>query len=98
MEKPVEYWVALATGALIVYERQRCKPMVSRVLIAAISAGIGYALAPDVAEFTGRSEIIAIMLLTAFGYLIVDVATALIADREFLKDLIRARLGSGKNE
>lgn len=96
MDKPLEYWVALATGAAIVIERHKGKPWLSRILLAGISAGIGSTVAPELAQWTGRSETIALMLSTAFGYLVLDVALSLVADREFLKDLIRARIGSGK--
>lgn len=96
MDKPLEYWIALATGALIVIERHKGKPWYSRILLAGISAGIGSTVAPDLAEWTGRSETIALMFSTAFGYLVLDVLLSLIADREFLKDLIRARVGGGK--
>ena len=95
MDRPPEYWVALVTGALIVIERQKEKPWYSRIMLAGISAGIGSTVAPDLAEWTGRSETIALMLSTAFGYLVLDVVLSLIADREFLKDLIRARIGGG---
>lgn len=96
MDKPLEYWVALLTGAAIVIERHKGKPWISRILLAGISAGIGSTVAPELAQWTGRSETIALMLSTAFGYLVLDVALSLVADREFLKDLIRARYGSGK--
>lgn len=93
MNKPIEFWVALGVGALIVLERHKDKPVISRMMITAISAGIGYALAPEAAEMTGRSEVLAVMILSAFGYMIIDITTSLIADREFLKDIIKARLG-----
>ncbi|EAU45061.1 hypothetical protein [Salipiger bermudensis] len=91
--KPLEFWVALAAGALIVIERNRARPFVGRVFIAAISAGIGYSQTPEVALWTGRSETLVVMVLTAFGYMLLDIVAAVLADREFVKSIIRERLG-----
>lgn len=93
MQKPVEYWIALAVGVLIVIERHREKSLLSRTFIAAISGGFGYSLAPDVAAWANRSETLAVMILTAFGYAIIDLTFALIADRALLRDIIRRRMG-----
>lgn len=83
----------MIAGALIVIERNRERSFVSRILIAAISSGIGYSLAPEAAALTGRSEVIAVMILTAFGYLTLDLFAGIIADREFIKQVIRDRIG-----
>lgn len=95
-EKPLTYWIALATGALIVIDRHRGKPYRARALIAAISAGIGHTTAADVAAYFSRSETLAVMIMTALGYLIMDSLWALFSDREWLRDFIRSRLGGGK--
>lgn len=93
MQKPIEFWVALITGALIVMVRNHERTFLTRTLLAGISAGIGFSLTPDIASMTGRSETIVVMVLTAFGYMLMDVAAGLIQDREFLKDIISKRLG-----
>lgn len=97
MDKPLHYWIALIVGILIVIERHKEKPRTARIGIAAISGGMGFSLSPEAAIWTGRSETLAAMIITAFGYLVIDVLTALVADREFLKEIIRRRLG-GKND
>lgn len=93
MSKPIEFWVALGAGILIVIERHKDKPMLSRTAIAGASGGIGYSLASDFALWTGRSEVIGVMLLTAFGYLAMDIGTALISDTALWKRLVEKRLG-----
>lgn len=93
MSKPVEYWIALIVGILIVLERHREKSLLSRTVIAAISGGFGYSLAPDLAAWAGRSETLAVMILTAFGYAVIDLGFALIADRVLLIEVIRRRMG-----
>ena len=95
-DKPITYYIALGTGALIVVDRHKGKPFRSRALIAAISAGIGHSTAPDIAAYLGRSETLAVMIMTALGYLIMDGHWALFSDREWLKEFIRAKIGGGK--
>lgn len=96
MGKPLEFWIALVAGVLIVIERHREKSLIARMLISAISGAIGYSLAPELAAWSGRSETLAVMILTAFGYLVLDLGAALIADRDLIKDIIRRRTGGGK--
>ena len=91
--EPIEFWVALFTGVLIVIERNKARPFVGRVFLGAISAGIGYSQTPDVAMWTGRSETLVIMVLTVFGYMALDIAGAVLADRDFIKSIIREWLG-----
>ncbi len=91
--KPLEFWVALLTGVGIVIERNKGRPFVGRVFIGAISAGIGYSQTPEVAEWTGRSETLVAMVLGGFGYMLLDIVAAVLADREFVKSIIRERLG-----
>lgn len=94
--KPLEYWIALVTGMLIVIERNRTKPALTRVLIAAISGGIGHSLSADFAAWMGRSETLAVMILTATGYLLMDILLSLVSDREWVKGIIKDRISGGK--
>ena len=98
MGKPYEFWIALVAGVLLVIERHKEKTMFARVLIASISGGIGYSMAPEAALWTGRSETLAVMLLTAFGYLAMDILTGIIADREFVKQIILQKLGGKRGD
>ena len=95
--KPLEFWIALCASTLVVLERNREKPLISRTTIAAISAGLGYSLAPDAAAWSGRSEVFSVMVLTAFGYIALDVVFSVAADRKMWADIIRKRLG-GKDD
>lgn len=94
--KPLEYWIALVVGMMIVVQQHREKPWLARVFIAAISGGIGYSAAPELAAWAGRSETLAVMFLTAFGYALIDVATSIVADRATIREIIVKRLGGGK--
>ena len=94
--KPIEYCVALVTGMLIVVDRHRNKGALSRALVAAISGGIGHSLSADFAAWTGRSETLAVMILTAVGYLLMDTLMALVSDREWIKEILKSKLTGGK--
>lgn len=96
MSKPIEYWIALVTGMLIVIDRHRNKPALARALVAAISGGIGHSLSADFAAWMGRSETLAVMILTATGYLVMDTLMAVVSDREWLKEIIKSRISGGK--
>lgn len=96
MHRPIEYWIALATGVLIVLERSRGRPLISRTLVAAISGGVGYVSAPELADWTGRSETLAVMISTALGYLLIDTAASLLADRERVWSVVKAIIGRGQ--
>lgn len=91
--KPTEYFVAVGSAMVFVVLQHKDKPFLARVAIAAVSGGVGYALAADFALWTGRSEVLGAFLLTAFGFAALDLASSLLADRKFLKSLISKRMG-----
>lgn len=91
MTRPPEYYVALATGVAIVYLRYMTEPLRRRLLISSISGGIGFSLSKEVAEYFNRSETIAVMLLTAIGFVVLEVLT----DKKLLRSIILSRLGDG---
>ncbi|NNW55498.1 MULTISPECIES: hypothetical protein [unclassified Roseobacter] len=98
LDKPWEFWVALIAAAAYVYERGHEKKITSRILLVISSTGLGASLSEDLAEWSGHSEILAVVVITTTGYLVLDVITSLIRDREFVKELIRKRLGGSNNE
>lgn len=93
--KPIEFWIAVIGAMLYVAERHHTRRLLSRIILVGSSAGLGVGLAPDVAAWSGWSETIVAVVLIVFGYLLLDLGTALIADREFMKSIIRNRLGGG---
>jgi hypothetical protein len=96
MHKPLEWWLALIAAVGYVWTQHKEKPWHARVLIASISGGIGASLAPEFAEVTGRSEFMGVLLITAFGYIILDLIGALLMDRKLLKDIVKSRIGGGR--
>lgn len=97
MPKPLEYWAVLAGMVIYVATRDaEQEALVRRLLKTAASALLTVGLSPDAAERLGVSEIVAAVGLMAFGMLALDVVTALIRDRDFIKQLIRDRIGGGR--
>lgn len=96
MNKPLEWYLALSAAIGYVWMQHKEKTWHARVLIASISGGIGSSLAPDFATMTGRSEFLWVLLLTAFGYILLDLIGSLLLDRKFVKDILGKRLGGGQ--
>lgn len=95
--KPLEYWAVLAGMVIYVATRDaEAEALSRRLLKTAASALLTIGLSPEVAARLGVSEIMAAVGLMAFGMLGLDVATALIKDREFIRDLIKSRIGGGQ--
>lgn len=94
--KPVEYWAVLAGMVIYVATRDaEAEALTRRLLKTAASALLTIGLSPEVAARLGVSEVLAAVGLMAFGMLGLDVATALIRDRDFIRELIRSRFGGG---
>lgn len=93
LNKPLEYYIAVCAAMGYVAMQHKDKPWWSRTAIAAISGGIGYALAADFAHWTGRSEVLGAFLLTAFSYVVLDLTAAMLADRGLIRDILRQRFG-----
>ena len=93
MERPPEFWVGLVAAALYVFRKSESKHLWMRMAEAGISGGLGFSLAPAAAQWAGGSEAIAAVLLTALGYLGLDVLTSIVADRAVIREIILRRLG-----
>lgn len=95
MDRPPEFWAGLVAAALYVFRKSESKSLWARVSEAGISGGLGFSLAPSAAQWAGGSEAIAAVLLTALGYLGLDVLTSIVADRAVIREVIVRRLGGG---
>ena len=94
--KPIEYWAVLAGMVIYVATRDaEAEALTRRLLKTAASALLTIGLSPEVAARLGVSEVLAAVGLMAFGMLGLDVATALIRDRDFIRELIKSRIGGG---
>lgn len=91
LERTHEFWVALAAATIYVYLNSKEKAMHYRVLMVASSAGLGFSLSPDFAAWSGIGETLAGVIIIVFGYVIIDLVTALVSDRGFVKEIIKGR-------
>lgn len=95
--KAFDHYIALAAAMIFVALQHREKPWLARTLIAGASGGVGYSLAPEVAQLgSWLGERMAMVMVTAFGYAALDVSLALISDRESIKDIAASWLRRGK--
>lgn len=96
LNKPLEYWAVLIGMVLYAASRDAEKEALWRRVVKTVaSAFLAVGLSPALSEYLRGSETAATVAIMAFGMLSLDVATALIGDRQFVKDLISKRLGGG---
>lgn len=91
--RPLEFYVAIIAASLFVYEGNKNKPFLSRFFVTISSAGFGFSLAPEVSDFIGGPLTLTGLLITALGFLTLEIAAAVISDRQFVKEIITKRLG-----
>jgi hypothetical protein len=96
LNKPLEYWAVLIGMVLYAASRDAEKEALWRRVVKTIaSAFLAVGLSPALAIYLRGSETAATVAIMAFGMLALDVTTALIGDRQFVKDLIKTRFGGG---
>lgn len=98
LNKPLEYWFVLMGMILYVATRDaERQPFVKRTGKTLASAALAVGLSGDAARWFSVSENIATVGIMAFGMILLDVGTAVVSDRAFIKDLIVKRIGSSEN-
>ncbi len=99
LQKPLEYWAVLIGMVLYAAARDaQHEQLWTRAVKVAASAFLTFGLSPTVAPYLRGSETAAAVAVMAFGQLALDVLTALVGDREFIKDLIKQRFGGKSHE
>jgi hypothetical protein len=94
MSKPIEYWFVLLGMVLYIATRDaEREPIVKRTGKTLASAALAVGLSGDAARWFSVSENIATVGIMAFGMILLDVGTALVSDRAFIKELIQNRMG-----
>lgn len=92
------YWATMAGVAIWVGIRDaEHEPILRRVAKTSASALLAYGAGPEVAPYLGGSEIAATVALMAFGLLALDVLSGLVSDRDFIRDMLRRKLGGGRD-
>lgn len=98
LDRSVEFWVGLIAAVLYVFQRSQSKSILTRAVEAGISGGIGFAVAPAAAAWTGNVEAIAAVVVTALGYLGLDILTSIVADRAAIRQLLIQWLSRGASK
>lgn len=97
--KSLEYWAVLVGMVLYVMSRDaEREPLLRRAVKTAASAFLSYGLSPTLAPLTRNSEVLAALATMALALVALDTVTALVADREFVKDLVKRRVGGRSDE
>lgn len=89
------FWVGVASAAGWVAMRHKAKSYSERLLVVAISVGLGLALYPDLAAATGRSDGLAVVTIILAIWILLDVATSIVTDAD-LKKAVMDRIARGK--
>ena len=90
--KPIEFYAALAGAALYVFSRAKEHTLIQRTIIVAVSAVLGFALAPDLSRMVGWSETLVGVIVTTLAYPALDLASAIASDRKTIVSIIKGRL------
>lgn len=99
MNKPFEYWAVMVGMVLYVAARHaESEAFWRRLAKTGASAGLALGGSAEVAKYLNGSETLAVVAIMAFGLLALDIGTAIIQDRDFIKELVRKRIGGGGNE
>ena len=94
--KGLEYWAVLVGMSLYVATRDAEKEALkTRLAKTAASAFLAYGMSDDFAGYVSNNETFAAVIIMGFGLFALDLGTALLMDREFIKDLIKSKLGKG---
>lgn len=97
LEKSLGYWIAFTGALLWVAMRDAEKESLVRRFVKSASSGmLAIGLSDDVADWSGVPVSFVSVGILLFGLLVVDLTTALIADRGFIREIVAAKLGMKK--
>lgn len=91
MGKGWDFWAALIGSGIWVFLNSPEKAFVSRILMVISSMALAASLFEDVAAWLGIGDKLAICIVGVFGYTVIDLITAIISDRKFIKALIEKK-------
>lgn len=95
--KTWEFWAVLIGMAVYVATRDaETESLSKRASKTVASALLSFGLAPELASYTQGNEIAAAVLIMAFGLIALDLMTAVLMDRDFIKEIIKKKLGGIK--
>lgn len=99
IDKTVEYWAVFMGMAIYLVTRDRdTETLLFRISKTIASGLIAVGTSDAVADYLSVSDTIATVFIMAFGLIFLDLITGVARDREFIKEILKSRLGgkSGK--
>jgi len=89
-----KYWIMVVSAAMWVFYRHKGKPFIERAVIVLISVGIGLSIGQEVVDWSGvNSPNFITGALIFLGWMVLDVSTSVLSDREGFKKAVWKRLG-----
>lgn len=88
IQKPVNFWLALWGAALFVYYQHRDLPIPHRLLIVTISVSLAASTYEALGERYSIDPHVVLIVLTVFGYLLLNVIGLAIKSPEFKSSLL----------
>lgn len=94
LDKTWEYWAVFLGMVIYLMTRDReTETIIFRISKTIASALISVGTSDAVADYFSVSDTIATVFIMAFGLIALDVLTGVARDREFIKDILKNRLG-----
>lgn len=98
LNRPLEYWAVLVGMVLYVAARHaETEAFWRRLAKTGASAGLALGGSNDLAQWFSIPESLAVVGIMAFGLLALDVGTAVVQDRDFIKEIVKRKLGGPNN-
>lgn len=98
LNRPLEYWAVLVGMVLYVAARHaETEALWRRMAKTGASAALALGGSNDLAQWFSIPESLAVVGIMAFGLLALDVGTAVVQDRDFIKDIVKRKLGGPNN-
>lgn len=99
--KSPESWISIVGGTLYVWLKSGNATRLGRAIEAGISGLISISLGPDIIGVTGYPAALVYFVVAVFGFLVLDVSTSIVSDKEELKSILKSFinrwiLGKGK--
>lgn len=99
--KSYESWISIIGGTLYVWHRSGNATRLGQAVEAGISGLISISLGPDIINVTGYPAALIYFVVAVFGFLVLDVLTSIVSDKDELKVMMKAFidrwiLGKGK--
>lgn len=92
--KSWEFWAVIVGMAFYVVTRDaETESLAKRITKTLASALLAFGLSAEIAPYMGDNQIAGALCIMAFGLILLDLITALILDKDFIKSVIVKKVG-----